>query len=258
VTADDYLRRVDAALRDLPWSQRRELLAELRSHLAELPAGTDLRELGTPEEYASDLRSAAGLERRHGPVALLRARRPRNVILVVLTLTVIGLAIGAVVWIDSYQPVASAQNAQLPADSKPTSGQDGGAVVVHPGRPFEFGITVQNTGRYAVRVVGVPLDLSALPFSGRLLMSGPQKEPGVGEPWQPFQPFDMKPGEIRWLVFKGAYDCGTMSPGGGKLTLVDFPVRFKFLWRTETASIPLGNEQLTFNIPKGTSCPAKR
>jgi hypothetical protein len=122
VTADDYLSRVDAALRDLPWSQRRELLAELRSHLAELPAGTDLRELGTPEEYAADLRSAAGLERRHGPVAFLRARRPRNVLLTLLALTVIGLAIGAVAWIQSYQPISFAGASQLPDDSRPALG----------------------------------------------------------------------------------------------------------------------------------------
>jgi hypothetical protein len=257
VTRNEYLRSVGFWLRDLPWRTRRDLMAELRGHLEELPAGTDLTELGTPEEYAADLRSAAGLERRRGLIAFLRARRPRNLILTVIVLTVIGLAIGTVVWSDSYQPIASANSAQLPVHTKPAAGQDGEAVVVHPGRPFKFGITVQNTGRFAVRVVGVPLDLLVLPFSGRLLMSGPQKEPGMEEPWRPFHPFDMKPGEIRWLVLKGAYDCGTMLPGGGELTLIDFPVRFKFLWRTATALIPLDGEQLSFSIPEGTSCPAK-
>ena len=79
MTAEDYLRRVDVAVRDLPWRTRRELNSELRGHLAELPADTDFVErLGTPERYAADLRSAAGLERRRGPIAFLRARRPRN------------------------------------------------------------------------------------------------------------------------------------------------------------------------------------
>ena len=256
MTAEEYLRRVDFELRDLPWSMRRELLSELRAHLAELPAGTDLGTLGTPEEYAADLRSAAGLERRHGLIAFLRARRPRNLALTFIALTIIGLAIGAIVWIDSYQPIGFAGSTQLPLHAKGVAGLEGEAVVVHPGRPFEFGITVQNTGPFTVRVLGVPYSRLVLPFSGRLLMSGPQKEPGIEEPWKPFHPFDMKPGEIRWLVFKGAYDCRTMSPGG-ELTLVDFPVRFKFLWRTTTASIPL-DEQLAFKMRQGAPCPATR
>ena len=42
MTADDYLRSVSFELRDLPWGQRRDLLTEIRTHLDELPAGTDL------------------------------------------------------------------------------------------------------------------------------------------------------------------------------------------------------------------------
>ena len=67
MTADDYLRSVSFQLNDLPWGQRQKLLAEIRAHLDELPPDTDLRvRLGTPEEYAADLRMAAGLERRRG------------------------------------------------------------------------------------------------------------------------------------------------------------------------------------------------
>lgn len=106
MTADDYLRSVSFELRDLPWGQRQDLLTEIRTHLDELPAGTDLgARLGTPKEYAADLRAAAGLERRRGVSAFLRARRPRNLILVALVLIMIGLGIGAVEWIDSYQPL---------------------------------------------------------------------------------------------------------------------------------------------------------
>ncbi|MGH3054828.1 MAG: HAAS signaling domain-containing protein, partial [Gaiellaceae bacterium] len=75
MTPDEYLRNVGFWLNDLPWGMRRDLLSELRAHLDELPAGTDLRaELGPPEKYAGDLRSAAGLERRRGPIAFLGAR----------------------------------------------------------------------------------------------------------------------------------------------------------------------------------------
>jgi len=53
--AEDYVRMVAFELRDLPWRMRRDLVAELRGHLGELPAGTDLGErLGEPHEYAAD------------------------------------------------------------------------------------------------------------------------------------------------------------------------------------------------------------
>ena len=250
LTADDYVRRVAFELRDLPWATRRELVSELRVHLAELPPGTDLGErLGTPEDYAADLRSAAGLERRRGVVAFLRARRPRNVILTVMLLVSIGLAIGAVVWVRSYQPIAFAGSTQLPGGVKEAPGIDGNAVVFHKGQPFQYGFTVRNTGRFAVRVLGVPYS-PALPFSARLSMSGPQREPGMEGPWKPFRPFDLKPGEIRWLVLEGAYACHSGMGAGTSSGIDALPVRFSFLWKTSTASIPLDG-QLTFLFPKG-------
>ena len=62
--ATTYLARVDAALADLPSDDRSELLEELAGHLDELAAegGVALEaRLGTPEEYAAELRSSAGL-----------------------------------------------------------------------------------------------------------------------------------------------------------------------------------------------------
>ena len=79
MTADDFVRQVELALGDLPWRQRRDLVAELREHLAELPPDTDLyARHGAPDRYAAEMRAAAGLELRRGPFAYLRARRPRN------------------------------------------------------------------------------------------------------------------------------------------------------------------------------------
>jgi len=146
VNADAYLRRVDAALSDLPRSVRRDLMAELKGHLEELPTDEAAR-LGTPEEYAAEMRTAAGLERRRGPIAFLRARRPRNLILTVVLFTVIGLAIGSVVWIDSYQPLAWANATQEPLDSTPSPGQPGVTVVFRKGHPYLYGIVIRNTHR---------------------------------------------------------------------------------------------------------------
>jgi uncharacterized membrane protein len=66
VTAEEYVHRVNFWLTDLPWGTKKALLSELRGHLAELPADTDLDTLGAPEQYAKDLRAAAGLERGAG------------------------------------------------------------------------------------------------------------------------------------------------------------------------------------------------
>jgi hypothetical protein len=251
MTRDEYLRSVGYRLNDLPWGMRRDLLAELRGHLDELPTDTNLEErLGTPEKYASDLRTAAGLERRRGPIAFLRARRPRNLILTLVLLAVIGLAIGSVVWIDSYQPIAFAGGTQFPPDAKTSLGQSGETVVFRKGRPFQYGISIRNNGRYPVRVLGVPRSVTDF-YSGRLLMSAPSNR-GDERPLRPFHPFDLKPGEISWLLLKGVYACTTGWADGGSLTWGALPVRFSFLWRTGTASIPLG-EPLTFTFPKG--CP---
>jgi hypothetical protein len=252
VTAEDYLRMVAFELRDLPWSQRRELISELRGHLDELPAGTDLdARLGTPEDYAADLRSAAGLERRRGAIAFLRARRPRNVILAAALLVVVGLTIGAVAWIDSYEPIAFANGSIDPVGAKGAPGLDGNVVVFHKGRPFELGITIRNTGKFTVRVLGVPY-FSALPFSARLRMSLPQKREEFLPPYVPFRPFDLKPGDMRLLLLKGVYACHSGMPAGSSFGIASLPVRFSFLWRTATTDVPLPQE-LAIVLPKG--CP---
>lgn len=46
MTRDAYLRSVGYWLGDLPWSTRRDLMAELRGHLEELPADTELTSSG--------------------------------------------------------------------------------------------------------------------------------------------------------------------------------------------------------------------
>jgi hypothetical protein len=252
VTRDEYVRNVGWGLRDLPWSTRRDLLKELRGHLDELPTDSDYRaELGSPEAYASDLRTAAGLERRRGLAAFLRARRPRNLVLVVLVLTLIGLAIGAVVWIDSYQPIVFAGGTQLPPDSKPTPGAAGVTVVFRRGQQFEYGITIRNDDRFTVRVLGVlrgPADF----FRGRLMMSKDQTGRGDNRPLERFHPFNMKPGSFRWLIFKGVLACTTGMGAGTGVTREEFPIRYRFLWRTATAEIPL-DTPLSLTFPK--DCP---
>ena len=251
MSAEDYLRWVGFELHDLPWSTRRELLAEIRGHLAELPEGTDLTErLGPPMEYAAELRAAAGLERRRGVIALLRRPRPRNLVLTVLALTAIGLVIGAVAWVDSYQPIVAAGTMANPAGAK--DDVIGGVewVVFHQGRSFRFGMDIRNAGSYTVRVLGVPYGPYE-PFKGRLFVSGPSHG-GTVMPMSPLRPFDLPPGQIRLLVFHGVYRY--RCPRGMRGTILGLdalPVRFTILWRTTTAWIPLP-EPLRIVFRKGS------
>ncbi len=254
MTVETYLHWVGYELRDLPWGMRSRLLAELAEHLSELPTGTDLvARLGRPEEYAAEMRAAAGLERRHGAIAFLRARRPRNLILVVLVLTLIGLAIGAVAWVDSYQPIAFAGGTQFPLDAKSSLGQAGETVVFRKGQPFQYGIVIRNSGRFAVRVLGVARGVTDF-YAGPLRMSKDTTARMSERPLERFHPFDMKPGSFRWLVFKGVFACttGARAPDLA-VTREDFSIRYSFLWRTATASIPL-EEPLTISFSK-EGCP---
>lgn len=256
MTSDEYLRRVAWQLGDLPWGMRRKLLSELRDHLAELPDGTGLDErLGPPEQYVADLRSAAELGRRRGPIAFVRARRPRNVILTVVVLTLIGLGIGFVVWVDSYQPLATGNTGYGPIGGHYSPAGDGVYVVFHQGKIFRYGTSVWNPGPFTVRVLGVPR--LGFPVSYRLLMSAPTTfaRGGAAEPFVRFRPFELRPGEERLLVFSGVYrePCRERGPGGAVVSWDAIPIRFTFLWRTTTVDVKLP-QSLAFYFPKGTVC----
>ncbi len=243
MTANEYTREVEWALSDLPWSQRRDLVAELRAHLAEFPADANLVErLGEPERYAAELRAAEHLERRRGPIAFIRARRPRNVILVVLLVVLVTLAIGAAKWVNTYQPLHGGNGAsERPPGTHGQFGSDVQAVTIREGKPFALGETVWNTGRFTVRVLGVPFE-PPVPWKARLLVAGPHNLFVGRTRLRPFHPFDLGPGQAAYLILSGVWKCrrGGFAFGDTGRTIVDFPVRYSFLWRTVTAEIPLG------------------
>ena len=254
MTDADYVRQVDWALRDLPWRERRDLIADLRGHLAELPPATDLvARLGTPEHYAADLRAAEGLERHRGPVAYLRARRPRSIILVVLMLVVAGLAIAAVVSIQTYQPLVFGGMSHFPPAR---DGAFGDEIKVRAGAPFVFGMEIVNRGRFAVRVLGVPYEPAmAYPWKAHLMM-GPLGKSFPGEtPSQRFTPFDLHPGEHRVLFLKGVFVCrfGWKTLFGFEGIGSSFPVRYSFLWHDATAEIPFP-KPVAFSYNRGDGC----
>lgn len=113
---------------------------------------------------------------------------------------------------------------------------------------------IMNTGRFTVRVLAVPYE-AYLPWTARLKMASLSYTGHYVGPYARFHPFDLKPGERRYLIFKGVFACHGGFSRGGALTLSDFPVRFSFLWRKTTTAIPLP-EDLGIVFPKGCA-PAK-
>lgn len=73
--------------------------------------------------------------------------------------------------------------------------------------------------------------------------------------YEPFHPFDLKPGRARNLLVKGFYgNCAAFPSSLSTINLSDFPVRFSFLWKTATARIPLPKEREI--IPPNRDCKA--
>ncbi len=249
MTEKDYLRAYERTLRDLPWRQRRELVAELQAHLAEFPPDADLvARLGSPRSYAADVRAAAGLSRQRGLSAFIRARRPRNLVGAVVAVVVVGLLIAAVGWIATYQPLGFG-NGVLPA-GKEVPGAPGYVLTFHKGRRFDLGMEVVNYGRFTVRVLGVPAGSDA-PWSAGLLMSSPHVQTGgFYPPWRRFRPFDLKPRYSVYLRLHGVQACHKPVSAQTTYTFSNFPVRYRFLWHTSTAQIPFPEGQKVV-FPRG-------
>ena len=262
VTAGEYVRQVEFELRDLPWRQRRDLVAELQAHLAEFPPDADLVErLGTPERYAAEMRAAAGLERRHGPIAYLRARRPRNLVLTAIAVVLIGLAIGTLAWIQRYQPITDGSFGQTPLNAKLAVGQDLYEVPFHQGRRFAAGLSIENDGRFTVHVTGIEPFAPYLPLKdGALYVAGPAPEDRY--PWAPlhrFHPFDLAPGQGAFVFLRGTFEarCHAVRPGGQSFwTLWEFDVHFGFLWHRSTTKIAFPTP-IQIDSPKGQICDSR-
>jgi hypothetical protein len=192
----------------------------------------------------------------------VQARRPRNVILAAIALGVIALAIGSVVFAQTYQPLAY---------GGPSTGQGPAAVSFHPGFRFSVGMDVENNGRFPVRVLGVPYSsgpFAGLPIAARVMMSRDiGRRPGrltfkhgqpvfadyrPGGPYVPFQPFDLQPGRERAILVTGVYGNCLDERNLVPISVPDLPVRYSFLWKTATAHIPLPKEQEI--IPPSHNC----
>jgi hypothetical protein len=118
-------------------------------------------------------------------------------------------------------------------------------------------MTIENDGRFTVRVLGVPIYWE-LPMRYRLLVSGSgtvYRGPPPG-PFRPLHPFDLGPGEERMILFSGRFSEPCDLRHQGSRGFDEIPVRYRFLWHTGTAQVAL-MEPLTFVFTKNAAdgCP---
>lgn len=261
----DYLGRLAAAAHDLPETRRDDLLGEIEQHIRQAvaekpPADRDemlalLAHVGDPAEIA-----AAAHDPVDAVAAPPRRRRRKLLVAVVVLAVVIALAAAAAAWARTYQPLAFAPADSLPADSVNTYGEgDHGALVGYNkhGHPF-FGVTLENTGHFPVRVLGNAKYGAPLPlfytWSSRLLgarytkVQHPhcpapiQDDPGCYwklAPLKPFSPVELAPGQRVMLLWLGVWhDCHISIARGTRTPPMTLPVAYSFLGMGRTAQIP--------------------
>jgi hypothetical protein len=261
----DYLGRLADAAQDLPQARRDELVGEIEQHIRQAvaekpPAGRDemlalLSQVGDPAEIA-----AAAHDPADATVAPPRRRRRKLVVALVVLAVVIALVAAAAAWARTYQPLAFARADSLPAHSVNTYGEDDqGALVGYNkhGHPF-FGVTIQNTGHFPVRVLGNAKYGAPIPvfyaWSSRLLgarytrVQNPhcpvpvREAPGCAwklGPLEPFSPVDLAPGQRVMLLWLGVWhDCHISIARGTTTPPRTLPVEYSFLGMRRTAQIP--------------------
>jgi len=266
-----YLDHLSRAAHDLPRTGRQELLSEIEQHIRHAVRQTPcanrdemlslLEQVGDPAEIAAaaDDQTDTSLERLPGPIASLRTS-PRKLIITLAALTMVGLAIGAAVWTQSYQPLALNLEDPLTAYGESAHGEVAG---YKNGHPF-LGFTIQNTGPFTVRVLGSATHNPALPvlraWSTRLMMARarwvhqPLLNPSQDICIDPngrvlvwnqakiraFRPVDLAPGHTLILLWLGhRHKPGVKGSLEGASPPVSLPVKYSFLWKTATAQIPV-------------------
>ena len=234
---EQYLAEVEGCLTDLPWRDRKRLVADLRVHLGEIPAGENLvARLGSPQSFVAELRGTAGLTPRRGPIAFLRARRPRNLVIGLVVLAVAASIGVGVAWARSYEPLTTGSTGLNPIPSH--QGPVGETVAAYrDGKPFQIGFSIRNDGRFAVRVVSVPVASVAGPFTVRAYVVPSETDDAARA--VAFRPFTLEPHHERLVVLRGTYSHCHSLASGASITILSLPVRARFALWTRTVWIAL-------------------
>lgn len=239
--AGRYASAVARHLRHLPRAQRRRLVADVRTHLLELPVGQLEERLGPPRTYAAELLRSSGLPEPHGFRHWLR-RVPllwKIAASLLLLLAVAGTVAG--IWVNGYEPLATGGASFTPGIlPDPDLGEHANVLVdyQHDAR-YQFGFSIVNNGRFAVDIVDFPLaDDETFPFVVEQVLVDPPHRYGDPDA-TPFHPFTLQPGEDRGFTFRGVLAHCDSWEHGSTAALESVAVEFRFFGITKTHGIPL-------------------
>ena len=241
--ADAYAAAVAFYLRDIRRAQRLRLVADLRQHLAEMPAADDFTAtLGPPRQYAAELRSSNGIEPARG-LARLRRFGPRWWISATLALMVVTFAVVAGVWLARYQPLEIGGWESIPGKGVDYAFGDNSNIVAdyQDGVQYQFAVSVHNNGPLDVEITDVPLrNFMVGPVLIDEMRLDPPHEYGAAEP-APFHAFTLPANDERGLVFRGVLTKCDLMPDGGASVLDGFEIRYRVFGIVKSQTITLRN-----------------
>lgn len=125
------------------------------------------------------------------------------------------------------------------------------------GREGDLFFSVRNSGRWGVKIIDFPIlhhrVFSLIKFAAvEVGDTSHQERPSVR-----FTPFILRSGEERLIRLRGVFtDCDHYEALSGN-AFESFQVRYRFLWSTRTANIPLP-ARLKVTSPPNEGCPLQR
>lgn len=158
-----YYGTVADSVDDIPWRERQRILDTLADRLGALgPDDSPTSELGPPEDYAAQVRAAAGATtERGGSFARLRASRTRTkVLLGAAAFLVVVLVAGAVSAL-RYQPLRAEGTAEAVDPGlvvQDAGGVQGLTVRFQPGGQILVRYSLTNSGLVDVNIDGIDIE----------------------------------------------------------------------------------------------------
>ena len=162
------------------------------------------------------------------------------------TVAIVGLAVlGLFVWLRTYAPLSTENGtfgpgAGLGADVEPTYGSGGRTVFIPAyvkGRPFDTSFTVENTGRFAVTLLGVQ-SAHVGPIYAASLYATDTAGSAAPSHLHPFQDLRLDPKDSASVVVQWRLDCKNVQ---GEASTGDVRLRYRYLsmfTRTQEVELP--------------------
>jgi hypothetical protein len=254
---DRYIRQVGQYFRDVPWTTRQTILADLTAHLDEANLADNTWEawtehFGRPYEYARQLRKDLGYATALDSIAKAqrfnaRHVRPRTKALIAATVLLISAAAGSTIWVANYQPLRIGAITTCCAKSLSAGGATEYQFTWVQDGEFYIGIWITNTGSVAIRVTdigpqaGLSMSNPNLPWDNWRITLSTKEIPRPEGNDRPFSPFELAPGATQLIYIRADFDnCRPRFVAGGGAGLNSIHVSFEVAGFDRAEHLQLG------------------